>query len=297
MARDGRSAVARARALDGRALAKRLEAALKVEVDALRKRYGKAPGLAVVLVGDDEASGVYVERKRKACKRVGIASRDHHLPADASEDALVGLIEKLNGDADVNGILVQLPLPGHVDEGRILRAMVPYKDVDAFHPQSVGHALLGNDRMAPCTPQGILLLLDDAKVPLKGADVVVVNNSNIVGKPLAALLINRDATVTVCQKETKDVTRYTRDADIVITGTGGKRPLTAADIKPGAVVVDVSIIREDDGTVHGDVADDVWDKAAWVTPVPGGVGPMTIQVLLQNTVRSFRRKMGELPSP
>jgi methylenetetrahydrofolate dehydrogenase (NADP+)/methenyltetrahydrofolate cyclohydrolase len=297
MDRVRRAAVPRARALDGRALAKRLEATLKSDVAALVKRYGKAPGLAVVLVGEDEASGVYVERKRAACKRVGIASRDHHLPADVSEDALVGLIGKLNGDADMNGILVQLPLPGHIDEGRIIRAIVPYKDVDAFHPQSVGHALLGNDRMAPCTPQGILLLLDDAQIPLAGADIVIVNNSNIVGKPLAALLINRDATVTVCQKETKDVRRFTREADIVVTGTAGKRPLTAADVRPGAVVVDVSIIREDDGTVHGDVADDVWEKAAWVTPVPGGVGPMTIQVLMQNTVRSFRRKMGELPPP
>lgn len=270
---------------------------MKADVATLRATYGKAPGLAVILVGDDAASDVYVGRKQKACERVGIESQSVRLPATATEDELVGLIEKLNRDADVNGILVQLPLPEHIDEGRIIRSILPYKDVDAFHPQSVGHALIGNDRMAPCTPQGILLLLQDAGIPLRGADCVIINNSNIVGKPLAAMLINQDATVTVCQKKTKDVARYTREADVVITGTGGARRLTAADIKAGAAVVDVSIVRDDDGALHGDVTDDVWDKAAWVTPVPGGVGPMTISVLLLNTVRSFKRKMGVLAPP
>lgn len=287
----------RAQVLDGKGLAKRREARLKEDVAALRERYGKAPGLAVVLVGDDAASQVYVRRKAEACERVGIESTTHRLPADTSEDALVGLIEKLNRDAHVNGILVQLPLPAHIDEARVIHAVTPYKDVDAFHPESVGQALLGEERMAPCTPQGILLLLDDAGIPLRGADVVIINHSNIVGKPLAAMCIHRDATVTVCHKHTKDVAVHTRRADIVVTGTGGVRPLTADDIQEGAVVVDVSMVRDADGRLRGDVEEGVWGKAAWVTPVPGGVGPMTISVLLENTVRSFRRKMGELPAP
>lgn len=287
----------RARPLDGKALAGRIEGEVKDEVAALRERFGKAPGLAVVLVGDDPASAIYVKRKHEACGRVGIESLEHRLPADTSEDALVGLIEKLNRSADVNGILVQLPLPSHISKRRVLNAIVPYKDVDAFHPQSLGHALIGDEGMAPCTAHGILLLLDDAGIDVKGKHVVVVNHSTIVGKPLAALLVNRDATVTVCHKHTSDVAAHTCMADIVVTGTGGHRTLTADDIREGAVVVDVSLVRDEDGTLRGDAEDGVWEKAAWVTPVPGGVGPMTIAVLLQNTVRSFKTKMGLLPVP
>lgn len=285
----------RAQALDGRALSKRLEATMQDEVAALHARYGKAPGLAVILVGDDPASDVYVRRKEKACARVGILSETHRLPGDTSEDALVGMVEKMNRSADINGILVQLPLPGHIDPDRVIRAISPYKDVDAFHPQSVGQALLGNERLAPCTPQGILLLLDDAGIALRGASVLVINHSNIVGKPLAAMLINRDATVTVAHEHTRDIERHLALADVVVTGTGGHRRLHGHEIKPGAVVIDVSMVRGDDGSLHGDAMDDVWDTASWVTPVPGGVGPMTISVLLQNTIRSFRRKMGDLP--
>ena len=285
-----------AQALDGRALAKRIEAELIGEVADLSGRFGKAPGLAVVLVGADPASQVYVRRKQEACGRVGIDSREHVLPAETSEDALVGLIEKLNRDADINGILVQLPLPAHIDEKRVIHAITPYKDVDAFHPESVGNALIGDERMAPCTPQGILLLLDEAGIDLCGAEAVVVNHSNIVGKPLAALLINRDATVTVCHKHTRDLAAHTRRADVLVTATGVPGLITAAHVKPGAVVVDVSMNRVD-GKLVGDCADGVWDVAGWVTPVPGGVGPMTISVLMQNTVRSFKRKMGVLPAP
>ncbi len=286
-----------AKRLDGRALAKRLEADMQVEIDELQTRYGKAPCLAVILVGEDPASQVYVGHKKKACARVGIESREHRLPASASEDELVGLIEKLNRDADVNGILVQLPLPDHIHPGRVLRSIVPYKDVDAFHPESVGHALIGDGGLLPCTPSGIVTLLDDAGIPLSGAEVVIINHSNIVGKPLAAMLINRDATVTVCHVATKDVAQHTRRADIVVTGTSGHRRLAASDIKDGAVVVDVSIIRDADGNLHGDHLPDVWDKAAWVTPVPGGVGPMTVASLLQNTLRSLKRKLGIIAPP
>lgn len=267
------------------------------EVAALRAAHGKAPGLAVILVGEDPASQVYVGRKEKACERVGIESRSYRLPADTSEDALLGLIGRLNKDADINGILVQLPLPDHIDAGRVIAAVSPVKDVDAFHPESVGHALLGDEHMAPCTPQGILLLLDEAGIELRGAEVVIVNHSNIVGKPLAALCINRDATVTVCHKHTRELKAHTRRADVVVTGTGVVGLLTADHIKEGAVVVDVSMNRGADGDLCGDATADVWDKASWVTPVPGGVGPMTISVLLQNTVRSFKRKMGLLPAP
>ncbi len=281
-----------AQRLDGRALAKRLESERKEEVADLRERFGKAPCLAVILVGADPASEIYVGHKEKACQRIGIESRVHRLPATASEDELVGLIEKLNRDANVNGILVQIPLPEHIDKGRVLRAIVPYKDVDAFHPESVGHALIGDASLAPCTPRGIVQLLDDANIPIVGAEIVIINHSNIVGKPLAALLINRDATVTVCHKDTRDTAAHTRRADIVVTGTGGHRRLGADDIKEGSVVVDVSMCRDEDGALHGDHLPDVWDKASWVTPVPGGVGPMTIAVLMENTIQSFRRKHG-----
>ncbi len=283
-----------AQRLDGRALAKRLEADLQADIAVLKERHGKVPRLDVVLVGEDPASEIYVRRKGEACARVGMASELHKLPADTSEDALMGLIERLNRDADVNGILVQMPLPEHIHKGRVLRGIVPYKDVDAFHPESVGHALIGDQSLAPCTPQGIVTLLDDAGIPLQGAEVVIINHSNIVGKPLAALLINRDATVTVCHADTKDIRAHTSRADIVVTGTGGHRRLTADDIQEGAVVVDVSMCRGDDGKLHGDHTEDVWDKAGWVTPVPGGVGPMTIAMLLQNTLTSFRRKLGLL---
>ncbi len=285
----------RAEPLDGRALAKRQESALTAEVANLSKTYGKSPGLAVILVGDDPASQIYVKRKQQACERVGIVSTEHRLPADTSEDALVGLIEKLNRDADVNGILVQLPLPAGINEDRVILAISPYKDVDAFHPENVGGALIGNERMAPCTPHGIVQLLEDAGIAIKGAHVAIINHSNIVGKPLAAMLINRNATVTVLHEHSKDIPAHLAGADIVVSGTGGHRPLTAVDIKQGAVVVDVSMVRDADGNLHGDVMEDVWDKASFVTPVPGGVGPMTISALLQNTVRSFKRKMGLEP--
>ncbi len=287
----------RAQVLDGKALAARLETGLKAEVADLKRRFGKAPGLTVILVGDDPASAVYVKRKVEACGRVGIVSREVRLPATVSEDELVGLVEGLNRDADVNGILVQVPLPPHIHKARVLHAVQPYKDVDAFHPESVGHALIGDETMAPCTPQGVLLLLDAAGVQLAGAEVVVINHSNLIGKPLAALLINRDATVTVCHKQTKDLKAHTRRADVVVTATGVPGLLTGDHLRDGAVVVDVGITRGADGKLHGDCDDSVWSKASWVTPVPGGVGPMTIAVLLQNTVRSFKRKMGILPAP
>lgn len=268
-----------------------MEDALRDEVATLADRHGEAPGLTVLLVGDDPGSQVYVGHKEKACRRVGIDSKTVRLPVSTTEEEVVRLVQELNDDPKVDGILVQLPLPAHISKGRILRTIVPAKDVDAFHAENVGYALIGDERQAPCTPQGILHLLDDAGIAVKGAEVCIINHSNIVGKPLAAMLINRDATVTVCHRFTRDVAAHSRTADIVVTGTGGHRRLQAQDIREGAVVVDVSMCRDEEGNLHGDVLPDVWDKASWVTPVPGGVGPMTIAVLLQNTVRSFKRRV------
>jgi methylenetetrahydrofolate dehydrogenase (NADP+)/methenyltetrahydrofolate cyclohydrolase len=282
--------VSRARVLDGKALAARMEAALTAEVAGLKAATGKVPGLAVVLVGDDPASAIYVTRKAEACRRAGFASREVRLPATVGEEELLNLVERLARDPAVHGILVQLPLPPLVDKARVLHAIPPGKDVDAFHPESVGHALIGDETLAPCTPQGVLLLLEETGVPLAGAEVCIVNHSNLIGKPLAALLINRDATVTVCHKRTRDLKAHTSRADVVVTATGVPGLLTADHVKEGATVVDVGIARVG-GKVVGDVAPDVWEKAAWVTPVPGGVGPMTIAVLLQNTLRAFKRSL------
>lgn len=278
-----------ARRLDGKALAARIEARLTAEVAAARKEAGRAPGLAVVLVGDDQASAIYVKRKAEACRRIGMESFEHMLPASATEVEVAALVRKLNADTRVDGILVQLPLPPQVHKKAVLQAIAPAKDVDAFHAESMGHALIGDEELAPCTPQGILLLLDEAGIKLPGAEVCIVNHSNLIGKPLAALLINRDATVTVCHKHTRDLKAHTRRADVVVTATGVPGLITADHIHDGVVVVDVGIARVG-GKVVGDAASDVWSKAAWVTPVPGGVGPMTIAVLLQNTMRAFRRR-------
>lgn len=282
----------RARPLDGKALAQRMERELAAEVAALAKAHGRAPGLAVVLVGNDPASEVYVKRKQEACKRAGLRTTEHRLPATVQEAQLVRLVQELNDDPAVDGILVQLPLPDHIRKSAVLQSISPAKDVDAFHAETLGHALIGDETLAPCTPQGILLLLDEAGVKLPGAEVCIINHSNLIGKPLAALLINRDATVTVCHKHTRDLKAHTRSADIVVTATGVAGLLTADHVRDGAVLVDVGITRGADGKLHGDCHESVWSKAAWVTPVPGGVGPMTIAVLLQNTVRSFKRRVG-----
>ncbi len=286
----------RAKPLDGKALAKRMEGELGAEVSRLVKRHGRAPGLAVVLVGHDPASEVYVKRKQEACVRAGIATFEHRLPSSVPEADLVQLVRQLNADPKVDGILVQLPLPEHVSKAAVLQSIQPAKDVDAFHAETLGHALIGDETLAPCTPQGVLLLLDEAGVKLAGAEVCIVNHSNLIGKPLAALLINRDATVTVCHKRTRDLKAHTQRADVLVTATGIPGLITDAHVRSGAVVVDVGLHRGADGKLRGDCAESVWSKAAWVTPVPGGVGPMTIAVLLQNTVRSFKRRLGDQPA-
>ncbi len=267
-----------------------MEARLSQEVAAIRAQTGMVPGLAVVLIGDDPASAIYVKRKAEACRRAGMQSFEHILPSSTSEAQAAALVHRLNNDPAVHGILVQLPLPAHIHKKAVLQAILPAKDVDAFHAESMGHALIGDETLAPCTPQGVLLLLDEAGIKLPGAEVCIINHSNLIGKPLAALLINRDATVTVCHKKTRDLAEHTRRADVIVSATGVPGLLTADKIRAGAVVVDVGIARVG-GKVVGDVAPDVWEKAGWVTPVPGGVGPMTIAVLLENTVRAFRRQV------
>ncbi|MCA1819263.1 MAG: bifunctional 5,10-methylenetetrahydrofolate dehydrogenase/5,10-methenyltetrahydrofolate cyclohydrolase, partial [Halobacteriales archaeon] len=239
------TAAPRAQALDGKRLAGEIESRLSAEVAELEAGSGRVPGLAVVLVGDDPASAIYVKRKAEACRRVGMESYEHFLPSSASERDVVALVRRLNADPKVSGILVQLPLPEQVTKRAVLQSIAPEKDVDAFHANSMGHTLIGDEEMAPCTPQGILLLLDAAGIRLPGAEVCVVNHSNLIGKPLAALLINRDATVTVCHKQTRDLKAHTRRADVVVTATGVPGILTADHIRPGAAVVDVGIARVD----------------------------------------------------
>ena len=277
-----------ARIIDGKAIAAEVRAEVKTAVDRLVADAGITPGLATVLVGEDPASQVYVSSKRKACARAGINSWDHDLPADTPEDDLLELVARLNADPGVHGILVQLPLPPHVDEKLVLDAVSPHKDADGFHPYNLGLLLAGHGRIAPATPAGIQELLVRAGVDVSGAHVVIVGRSNIVGKPLAALLVQKapaaNATVTVCHTATKDLSEHTRRADVLVAAIGRARAITADMVAPGATVVDVGINRSADGLV-GDVDfDAVRAVAAAITPVPGGVGPMTIATLLRNVV-------------
>lgn len=281
--------------LSGKAIAAEIRDELRVEIEQMKNR-GVIPGLAVILVGDNPASVSYVTAKEKACEEIGIYSEEHRLPADASEEELVALIQDLNQKKEIHGILVQLPLPKHIEEKRILNLIVPEKDVDGFHPVSVGKMLIGEETFLPCTPHGILQILKRSHVETEGAHVVVVGRSNIVGKPVAAMLMQKanpgNATVTVCHTATKELETYTRQADILIVASGRPNTVDAKMVKPGAVVIDVGVNRIEDATrkqgfrLVGDVAEDVKEVASKLTPVPGGVGPMTITMLLWNTVRS-----------
>jgi methylenetetrahydrofolate dehydrogenase (NADP+)/methenyltetrahydrofolate cyclohydrolase len=276
-----------ARLLDGKALARRVEETLSSETRLLRQQLGRAPRLVAVLVGDDAGSKVYLKRKAEAAQRVGIDSSLRTLDASASEKAVAGLIDELADDDSVDGILLQLPLPPGLDAERI----PPAKDVDGFHPHNVGLNSLGRPALLPCTPRGIMEILDDAKVPLEGAEVVIVNHSHIVGRPLAMMLLHRNATVSVCHKFTKDLAAHTRRADILITGTGVAGLIGRDHVRPGAVVIDVGIARAKDGSITGDVRfDEVQAIAGQITPVPGGVGPMTVAMLMKNVVAAARMR-------
>ncbi len=282
-----------ARILDGKALAGEIRAGLARTVAAHRAAGLRAPGLAVVLVGDDPASAVYVRNKRRACLEVGISARDLDRPAATSQTALEALVDELNADPEVDGILIQMPLPAHLDAQALLDRIDPSKDVDGFHPVNAGRLLQGVRGLAPCTPLGIMALLDQAQIPIEGKRAVVIGRSNIVGKPMALMLLARNATVTICHSRTPDLAGTVREGDIVVAAVGRAELVRGDWIKPGAAVIDVGMNRDASGKLVGDVAFlEASRVAAAITPVPGGVGPMTIAMLLSNILASYERRVG-----
>jgi len=282
------------RIIDGTAAARRLRSELRDRAAQLTAR-GHQPGLAAVLVGEDPASKVYVRTKMKACTEVGLHSEHIELPAATTEATLLERVHALNRDPRIHGILVQLPLPAQISADNVLRAIAPEKDVDGFHPYNVGLLSTGQPRFVPCTPAGVMALLAAEEIPLDGREAVVVGRSNIVGKPMAMLLLQKGATVTMCHSRTKDLASHTRRADVVVAAIGRPRMIDAGMIKPGAVVVDVGINRLPDGKLAGDVDfEAMLGKASYITPVPGGVGPMTVTMLMANTVRAAELASGVL---
>jgi methylenetetrahydrofolate dehydrogenase (NADP+)/methenyltetrahydrofolate cyclohydrolase len=291
-----------AQIIDGKQVAADMRAELKDEVARLKEK-DIVPGLGVVLVGEDPASQSYVTAKERACENIGLYSDDNRLSADTSQEELMALVDKMNKDPKINGILVQLPLPKGLNEAEVLLAIDPAKDVDGFHPVNVGKMVVGEKAFLPCTPHGVIQLLKRSGVTIEGAEVVIVGRSNIVGKPLANMLIqkkpNANATVTVCHTRTKELTYHTKRADIIIAAAGRPNTVTADMVKEGVVVIDVGVNRVEDATkkkgyrLVGDVDfEAVKEKASFITPVPGGVGPMTITMLLYNTVESAKRAAG-----
>jgi methylenetetrahydrofolate dehydrogenase (NADP+)/methenyltetrahydrofolate cyclohydrolase len=276
--------------IDGKAIAASVRQKIAGQVEELKSK-GITPGLAVVLVGEDPASRVYVGMKKKMCLELGMYSADYELPADTSEAKLLELIATLNADDRIHGILVQLPLPDHIDTDKVLEAISPDKDADGFHPYNVGRLAIGKPTFQPCTPYGVMVMLDEIGYDLKGKEVVVVGRSNIVGKPVALMCLSRHATVTICHSRTKDLPDVVRRADVVIAAVGKAEMVKGDWIKPGAVVIDVGINRVGEKKLVGDVAyAEAAEKASAITPVPGGVGPMTIAMLLQNTLESAQRR-------
>ena len=271
--------------IDGKETSAALKAELKEKIDAFVEKNGFAPGLAVVIVGNNPASAVYVRNKENACAAVGILSKTFRLPEETTEEELLSLIKKLNQDETLHGILVQLPLPKQISEERVIATISPEKDVDAFHAENVGKIMTGNYHFLPCTPAGVMALLDRYGIEVEGKRCVVIGRSNIVGKPQALLLLERNGTVTVCHSRTKNLSEITREADILVAAIGRAKFVTADMVKEGATVIDVGINRLDDGTLAGDVDFDAVEKKAYaITPVPGGVGPMTVTMLLYNTL-------------
>ncbi len=271
--------------ISGKIVSAKVRENIKEEVQCFKNKYGKTPGLAVIMVGDDPASAVYVRNKHKACLEVGITSYEIKFPENISEETLLSKIDELNADDRVDGILVQLPLPKSINEETVINRISPDKDVDAFHPENVGKIMIGNYTFLPCTPAGITELLKHYNVEIEGKNCVVVGRSNIVGKPMAHLLLERNGTVTVCHSRTKDLAEITKAADILVVAIGKAEFLTADMVKPGAVIIDVGINRISDGRLVGDVKfDEVEPLVSAITPVPGGVGPMTITMLLKNTL-------------
>ena len=274
--------------IDGKMVASKIKENIAAEVKTLKQKTGKTPGLAVVLVGNDPASAVYVRNKNKTCENLGFHSFENILPADTSESKLLGLIHELNIDDRVNGILVQLPLPDQISSNKILEAINPKKDVDGFHLENVGRLVTGNASFKPCTPEGIIQLLDHYEVNIEGKHAVILGRSNIVGKPISLLLLERNATVTICHSKTQNLSAITKSADILIAAIGKPNFVTEDMIKDNTIIIDVGINRVDNKLI-GDVDyQSVSKKASLITPVPGGVGPMTIAILMANTLQSFK---------
>ncbi len=282
-----------ARIIDGKAVARKLRAEYASRVESLKSRHGVQPGIAVILVGDNPASQVYVRNKIQACKETGIHSELYQMPASTPETELLARIDALDADPHVHGILVQLPLPPHINVSHVLERIAVQKDVDGFHLYNVGGLVTGNTIFPPCTPYGVQKLLEYEKVPIEGQNVVVVGASNIVGKPMALMLMQQDATVCICHKKTKDLAQFTMLADILVVAAGVPGLIVPQMVKTGVVVIDVGINRLPDGRLVGDVDfEGVRQKASLITPVPGGVGPMTITMLLHNTIVSAERAVG-----
>lgn len=278
--------------IDGKAVAREVQKQIKEEIEGLKRRWGGVPGLGVVLVGDDPGSHLYVRNKEKACKEVGIRSQEYLLPATVAEKELLTVVHNLNRDKEIHGILVQLPLPAHIRTERILEAVSPHKDVDGFHPFNQGLLLLGGEGFKPCTPMGILKLLDSIGCDPKGKNAVVVGRSNIVGKPVALMLLARHATVTLCHSRTAHLRDEVARGEILIAAIGKAGMIRGDWIKPGAVVIDVGINRLSHGKLAGDVEFEVAkERASWISPVPGGVGPMTICMLLFNTLKAAKESL------
>lgn len=278
-----------AQLIDGKLVSQHVRSEVAEGVERLKRERGVTAGLAAVLVGDNPASEIYVRNKRKACSDAGMYSEEHKLPEETTEEELLTLVEKLNVDKNIHGILVQLPLPPHISETKILRAVSPLKDVDGFHPYNVGLLVEGHPRFISCTPHGIIKMLDFYKIGIEGKEAIVVGRSNIVGKPVSMLLLHRHATVTICHSRTKPLGEVTKRADILVAAIGRADFITADMVKEGVVVIDVGINRNKDGKLTGDVDfEGVSNKASYITPVPGGVGPMTISMLLWNTLESAR---------
>lgn len=281
--------------IDGKALAQRIRERIAKEIVELHAKTGVRPGLAAILVGDDPASHLYVKNKQKACDAVGIYVDEHKLPASTSQADLLSLIDRKNADSKIHGILVQLPLPKHINSKVVLDAVSPQKDVDGFHPYNFGRLAEGNPIFEACTPKGVIKMIESTGVLIEGKRAVVLGRSNIVGKPAALMLLHRHATVTVCHSKTRDLSAVCREAEILVVAIGKAKFVTADMVREGALVIDVGVNRLADGTFVGDVDfDSVSQKAGWISPVPGGVGPMTIAMLLDNTLESAKRFAGVL---
>ena len=281
-----------AKLIDGKAVAASVRAQVAGEVLQLKDK-GVVPGLAVVIVGDDPASRTYVNNKKKACVETGVYSEEYALPASTSQQELLNLVNQLNHKKDIHGILVQSPLPKGLDEAAIVEAINPNKDVDAFHPSNVGRIMIGNFHFLPCTPAGVIELLHSANIDICGKNCVVIGRSNIVGKPMAMLLLHNNGTVTICHSKTKNLTEICQNADILVAAIGKPKFVTADMVKLGAVVIDVGMDRDENGKLCGDVDfSNVEKKASYITPVPGGVGPMTIAMLLKNTIVAAKMQNG-----